>query len=138
MFYTCWGSAGKTDGPHRRDRKTWTLEGMEGGEKTRRRSSSSSSIDKLCIPSFCSSCVCRNLSPRGQTASVDVPKKLCLVPSDVCYGARATIVAPSAYAPGLYIDARKGYCLLLAQHCVRQTKRTCIKGLDSSSLFMWK
>lgn len=33
MFYTCLGSAEKTDGPHRRDRKTWTLEGTEGEKK---------------------------------------------------------------------------------------------------------
>lgn len=53
--------------------------GEGGGEKTRRSSRrSSSSVDKLCIPSFCSSCVCRNLSPRGQTASVEVQKNCVL------------------------------------------------------------
>lgn len=76
--------------------------------------------------------------PKGSDSECWCAEKLCLVLSDVCYGVRATIVAPSAYASGLYVGARKGYCLLLAQHCARQTKRTCIKGLDSSSLFMWK
>lgn len=76
--------------------------------------------------------------PKGSDSQCWYVEKRCLVSSDVCYGARGTIVAPSAYAHGLYIDACKGYCLLLAQHCGRQTKRTCIKGLDSSSLFMWK
>lgn len=43
-----------------------------------------------------SSCVCRNLSPRGQTASL-MCSKLCLVLFDVCYKARVTIDALSVY-----------------------------------------
>lgn len=32
----------------------------------------------------------------------------------------------------------KGDCLLLLQYCAQPTKRTCIKGLEWPSLFMWK
>lgn len=44
----------------------------------------------------------------------------------------------SLYVRGTLYSHCKGYCLLLVQYCVPQTKRTCIKGLDRTSLFMWK
>lgn len=42
------------------------------------------------------------------------------------------------YVQHIRVAPAKGYCLLLLWYCVQQTKQTCIKGLDSTSLFMWK
>lgn len=106
-----------------------------GGEKTKKKQQQRWQIMHTLLLLFL--CM-QKFVPKGSDSECWGAEKLCLVSSDVCYGAQATIVVPSAYAPGLYIHVCKGYCLLLAQHCVRQTKRTCIKGLDSSSLFMWK
>lgn len=115
----------------------WDLDVRGVGGKRGGQEAAAAALTNYAYPPFALP-VYAEICPHGVRQRVLMCRKTvsCLVWCMLWSG--ATIVAPSAYAPGLYIDACKGYCLLLAQHCVRQTKRTCIKGLDSGSLFMWK
>lgn len=123
MFYICTVSAEKTDGPHHGDRET-----CGQYKKATLTNYAYTPLLILCMQEFV---------PQGVRQRVWCVQN-CVLSCPMSVKKQMQQWVCSLYVCSALYPHCKGYWLLLVQYCVQQTKGTCIKGLDRTSLFMWK